>query len=106
PNRDGTLVVEIRDTTRLDEARRRLFDARHEEMGGYREWPWHITWMRYGVKCDSIAKLAQAEHHLRFDTPRIIDTISLLELRDGRYTSVAEWSCPGSASRNSTIRFQ
>jgi 2'-5' RNA ligase len=92
PNRDRTLVVLIQDTAALDRARRRLFDGTHVEMGGYREWPWHVTWIRYGVRCDCIAKLKLAEHALRFDEPWLIDTISLLELRDGRYVSVADWT--------------
>ncbi len=91
PNRDGTLVVLIREAEQLDEARRRLFDGTHVEMGGYREWPWHVTWIRYGLKSDSAAKLALGEHALSFDQPWLLDTISLLELRNGRYEPVAEW---------------
>ena len=44
------------------------------------------------MKRDSAALLALAEHELRFDAPWTIDTVSLLELRAGRYESVAEWS--------------
>jgi 2'-5' RNA ligase len=91
PNRDRTLVVEVLDAAELDQARRRLFDATYTEMGGYREWPWHITWVRYGVKRDSAALLALAEHDLRFDAPWTIDVVSLLELHAGRYEAVAEW---------------
>ena len=91
PNRDRTLVVEVLDAAELDQARRRLFDATHAAMGGYREWPWHVTWVRYGVRRDSAALLALAERDLRFDAPWTIDTVSLLELREGRYESVAEW---------------
>jgi hypothetical protein len=91
PNRDRTLVVEVLDAAELDQARRRLFDTTHAEMGGYREWPWHITWVRYGIKCDSAAMLALAEPELTFDEPWTIETVSLLELRSGRYEAVAEW---------------
>jgi len=91
PNRDRTLVVEVQAAADLDQARRRLFDATHTAMGGYREWPWHITWVRYGVRRDSAALLALAEHALRFDAPWTIDLVSLLELRAGRYEPVAEW---------------
>ena len=94
PNRDRTLVVHIADAGELDEARRRLFDGTHVVMGGYREWPWHVTWIRYGVKCDSATKLALAEDALRFDQPWLIDAVSLLELRDGRYEQVADWLLP------------
>jgi 2'-5' RNA ligase superfamily len=91
PNRDRTLVVEVLDAAELDQARRRLFDATFAEMGGYREWPWHITWVRYGIKRDSAALLALAAQALWFDEPWTIDTISLLELRAGRYEPVVEW---------------
>lgn len=91
PNRDRTLVVEVLEAAELDHARRRLFDATHAAMGGYREWPWHITWVRYGVRRDSAALLALAEHELRFDAPWTIDTLSLLELRAGHYERVSEW---------------
>jgi 2'-5' RNA ligase len=91
PNRDRTLVVEVLNAAELDQARRRLFDATYAAMGGYREWPWHITWVRYGVRRDSAALLALAEHDLKFDTPWTIDTVSLLELHEGRYEPSAEW---------------
>jgi 2'-5' RNA ligase superfamily len=94
PNRDRTLVVEILDAAALDTARQHLFDATHVAMGGYREWPWHITWVRYGVRCDSAALLALAEHDLRFDAPWTIDSVSLLELHDRQYSPVAEWRLP------------
>jgi hypothetical protein len=48
-------------------------------------------WVRYGIKRDSTALLALAEHELKFDAPWTIDTVSLLELHAGRYESVAEW---------------
>ena len=91
PNKDGTLVVEVLETAELDLARRRLFDCTHAEMGGYREWPWHITWVRYGVRRDSAALLAEAAEGLRIDAPWTIDRLSLLELRDGRYEAVAQF---------------
>jgi hypothetical protein len=43
------------------------------------------------VRRDSAALLALAAHDLRFDAPWTIDTVSLLELHEGRYESVAEW---------------
>jgi hypothetical protein len=84
-------VVEVLEADELDQARRRLFDAKHMPMGGFREWPWHITWVRYGVRRDSAALLALAEHDLRFDAPWTIDRVSLLQLREERYESVADW---------------
>jgi 2'-5' RNA ligase len=96
PNRDRTLVVLLESTTELDAARGRLFDATHAPMGGYREWPWHITWIRFGVKCDRPAKLALARNALNFQQPWTLDTISLLELRDGRYAPRAVWQLTAS----------
>jgi 2'-5' RNA ligase superfamily len=92
PNRDRTLVVEVLDTAALDHARRRLFDCTHAEMGGYREWPWHITWVRFGIQRDSAALLALAERDLRFDLDWTIETLSLLELRNGTYEPAAEFA--------------
>jgi hypothetical protein len=92
PNKDGTLVVEVLDTAELDVARQRLFDGTHAEMGGYREWPWHITWVRYGVRRDSAALLALAADGLRCDAAWTIDTLSLMELRDGRYEPAAKFA--------------
>ena len=92
PNKDGTLVVEVLETSELDAARRRLFDCQHAEMGGYREWPWHITWVRYGIQRDSAALLQLAARDLQFDLPWRIETLSLLELRSGRYECSAEFT--------------
>ena len=92
PNKDGTLVVEVLDAAELDSARRRLFDCTHAEMGGYREWPWHITWIRYGVRYDAAALLELAADGLHFDAPWTIDTLSLMELREGRYLPAAEFA--------------
>ena len=91
PNRDRTLVVEVLDAAELDAARRRLFDTTHAAMGGYREWPWHITCVRYGHTRDREALLAAAAHELELDASWIISHISYLELRDGRYQTIAEW---------------
>lgn len=91
-NRDRTLVVEVLDTAELDHARRRLFDSTHAEMGGYREWPWHITWVRFGIQRDSAALLALAARELRFDLEWTIERLSLLELNDGRYQPAAEFA--------------
>jgi hypothetical protein len=92
PNRDRTLVVDILDVDELYHARRRLFDGCHVAMGGYREWPWHITWVRYGIRCDSAALLALAKDDLHFDTPWTIDSVSLLELQNGRYAPLISWN--------------
>jgi hypothetical protein len=88
---EAPLAVSLHETGRLDQARQRLFDGIHTQMGGRHEWPWHITCVRYGYKRDRDELLAAASTELALDAPWLIDRISYLELRDGRYHSVAEW---------------
>ncbi len=106
---ESPLVVSVHGTEALDAARQRLFDGRHVQMGGRHEWPWHITCIRYGYKRDREALLATASEELAIDAPWLIDRISYLESRDGRYQAVAEWdlaiSVPGRGTpRNSCVR--
>src|SRR5262245_58646133 len=54
------LAVSVHATTPLDQARQRLFDGTHVQMGGRQEWPWHITCVRYGHSRDRDALLAAA----------------------------------------------
>jgi len=88
---EAPLAVRVLDCAALDEARRRLFDGSHVQMGGRDEWPWHITCVRYGHTRDREALLAAAAHELELDASWIISHISYLELRDGRYQTIAEW---------------
>ena len=90
-HREAPLAVSILDTAALDDARRRLFDGAHVQMGGRAEWPWHITCIRYGAQRDRPALLAAAATELNLDMPWTIDRLSYLSLRDGRYEPVAEW---------------
>jgi hypothetical protein len=85
---EAPLAVSIHDTEALDQARERLFDGTHVQMGGRHEWPWHITCIRYGAKRDREALLDTARTELALDAPWLIDRISYLELRDGRYECV------------------
>jgi hypothetical protein len=91
PNRDHTLAVRIVECEALDEARRRLFDATYVELGGYRDWPWHITWVRYGVNRDRAGLLTLASREFPLDEPWSIDTVSLLERRKTDYHILADW---------------
>ncbi len=91
-HREAPLAVHVLETAELDDARRRLFDNTHTEMGGRTEWPWHITCVRYGHSRDRAALLAAAAHELALDEPWTISSVSYLELRNGRYEPVAEWS--------------
>jgi hypothetical protein len=93
-HREAPLAVSVHDTADLDAARHRLFDATHCQMGGRHEWPWHITCIRYGHARDRESLLAAAAQELALDEPWLIDQISYLELRDGRFEPVAEWT-PG-----------
>jgi hypothetical protein len=88
---EAPLAVQILETAQLDQARRRLFDGTFVQMGGRHEWPWHITCIRYGHSRDREALLAAAAGELALDDPWVIDAISYLELRNGRYEALAEW---------------
>src|SRR5438105_11100779 len=91
PHPEAPLAVSVQQTEALDEARRRMFDGTHVQMGGRHEWPWHITCVRYGHARDRDALLAAAAEELALDSEWCIDTISYLELRNGRYEPLAEW---------------
>jgi hypothetical protein len=88
---EAPLAVSLQETAQLDLARERLFDRTYVEMGGRHEWPWHITCIRYGYKRDRDELLTAAATELALDVSWLIDRISYLELRDGRYVPVAEW---------------
>ena len=89
---EAPLAVSIHDTAELEMARQRLFDGTHIQMGGRHEWPWHITCIRYGHSRDREALLALAADELALSEPWLIDRISYLELRNGRYEALADWS--------------
>jgi hypothetical protein len=91
PHREAPLAVQVLETAQLDEARRRLFDRTHAELGGRTDWPWHITCVRYGHSRDREALLAAAAEELALDDPWTISSVSYLELRNRRYEPVAEW---------------
>jgi hypothetical protein len=88
---EAPLAVSVHQTEALEVARRRLFDGIHVQMGGRQEWPWHITCVRYGHSRDREALLSTAATELCLDAPWLIDKISYLELRGGRYEPVSEW---------------
>ena len=88
---EAPLAVSVHDTDALDQARERLFDGAHVQMGGRHEWPWHITCIRYGAKRDREALLETARTELALDAEWRIDRVSYLELQNGRYEAVAEW---------------
>ncbi|HEX8966374.1 MAG TPA: 2'-5' RNA ligase family protein [Chloroflexota bacterium] len=88
---EAPLAVQVSETQALDAARQRLFDGTHVQMGGRHEWPWHITCIRYGHTRDREALLAAALDELALNAAWRIETISYLELRDGRYSAIAEW---------------
>ena len=90
-HREAPLAVSVLETTGLDDARRRLVDCTHAEMGGRNEWPWHITCVRYGHSRDRTALLAAASEELALDEPWTIAKVSYLELQNGRYERRAEW---------------
>lgn len=91
PNADQTRYIEIKDTAELDAARSRLFDGTHLMLPGQRQtWDWHVTVVRYAVEADmSVIEPAIAE--LVLDEPWLVDTLLLLELRNGLYHQVTRW---------------
>ena len=89
---EAPLAVSVHATDALDDARRRLFDGTYVQMGGRHDWPWHITCIRYGHARDRDALLAAAATELSLNALWVIDRISYLELRNGKYESVVDWS--------------
>ncbi len=89
-NEDRTFYVEVLDTAGLDAARERLYDGAHLELPGRREWTWHVTCVRYGVRRD-LDELRRLAAELALDLPWRIDTVAYLELGEGRYDAIAEW---------------
>jgi hypothetical protein len=91
PHREAPLVVQVFETDELDAARQRLFDGRYIQMGGRREWPWHITCVRYGQSRDRHALLDLAAQELALDHPWTLSVVSYLDLRNGHWEAVGEW---------------
>lgn len=89
-NGEHTFYVEMGDTDRLDAARRRLYDGAHCLLPPLREWTWHVTCVRDSRGRDRDA-LRRAAADLARDSSWTVDTIALLELRDGVYEPVATW---------------
>jgi len=99
---EAPLAVSVHQTDALDEARLRLFDATHVEMGGRHAWPWHVTCVRYGHSRDREALLAAAAQELALDSPWHIEQISYLQLGSGRFEPLAEWDLVNLAPRRGT----
>jgi hypothetical protein len=64
---EAPLAVSIHNAHQLDLARKWLFDGTHVQMGGRREWPWHITCIRYGLSRNREALLSAAAEELALD---------------------------------------
>jgi 2'-5' RNA ligase superfamily protein len=101
---EAPLAVSVHETDALEAARRRLFDGTRVQMGGRHEWPWHITCIRYGYKRNRDALLAAAADELALDASWLIDRISYLESRDGRYQPLAEWDLTHNGPERGTQR--
>lgn len=91
-NADRTiyLPVEQGPDGSLDAARERLFDGHFVPLRRERDWQWHITCVRYGIRGDPDTLLAVART-LPAGQPWTIDTVAALELRGDRYEALATW---------------
>jgi hypothetical protein len=89
-NDQETFYMEMPDTGRLEEARSRLYDGAHVALPHSNGWLWHVTCVRDSRGRDKAA-LKAAAHELRLDEPWMVDTISYMELEDGRYEAIATW---------------
>lgn len=90
-NPDQTRYIEVTETNDLDAARARLFDCTHLLLPEQRQtWEWHVTIVRYGIKAD-MSVIKPAISQLSLQKTRVVDTLLLLELRDGIYHEVTRW---------------
>jgi hypothetical protein len=86
----GTFYVKMLQTSALDAARRRLYDATHLDMGPAREWPWHVTCVRNTNGRDRRTLRSAAATLAPGDT-WLLDEVACLELRGDRYETVRSW---------------
>lgn len=89
-NDQRTFYVEILDTAGLDEARDRLYDGTHVALPGDRAWTWHVTCVRESRGQDP-GPIREAAQTLALNEPWRVDRIEYMELRVGRYESLASW---------------
>jgi hypothetical protein len=90
-NVDRTFFVDVQDTSKLDDARERLFDATFIELPGKdRHWTWHVTCVRKSIG-RNVAEIRSMATNLVLETDWTIDTIACLELRGDRYHEVQTW---------------
>ena len=100
-HREAPMAVSVLETAALDDARRRLFDCTHSEMGGRNEWPWHITCVRYGHSRDREALLAAAKLALAFpalELPNVLFDHSV-KFRSAATRLMASATSPSEGSR-------
>ena len=89
-NDQGTFYVEVLNTARLDQARRRLYDGTHAPLGEAGDWPWHVTCVRDTRGRDREALLRCAAS-LDASGPWKVDRVALLELRGDAYAPLGTW---------------
>lgn len=97
-NADRTIYLPVLDTAGLDAARVRLYDGTHLPLARDRDWEWHVTCVRYARDRDHEALLAAAAL-LPSEAPWSIETVAYMELRGGRYESLATWTVPSANDR-------
>lgn len=90
-NPDQTRYIEVTETKELDAARARLFDGTHLTLPEQRQsWDWHVTVVRYAAKSD-INTIEPGLSELDLEESWKLDTLLLLELRNGKYVEVTRW---------------
>ncbi|MFN8523941.1 MAG: 2'-5' RNA ligase family protein [Chloroflexota bacterium] len=100
-NADRTVYVEVGDAEELDRAKERLYDGLHVSLDGRRPWTWHITCIRYGHIADPTVVDA-ARRDLEISSAWRLESVALLELRQGVYEPVATWTVPTVAGAPAT----
>lgn len=89
----GTFYVQLLEAAGLDDARSRLYDGSHLDMGPAREWTWHITCVRDSSGRD-LESLRATAAQLHPGEAWLVNRVACLELRGERYEPVATWDLP------------
>lgn len=91
-NDQGTMFVQILDQEELNAGLKHLYDGTHVQFPGRDDWRWHITCVR-DTRGRQMEPLWLAAEKLQVeDTPWVMNTVVLMELRGDRYEVVETWT--------------